>query len=67
MSKPIPHRHLKAEMILRGLTLRQLSTLARVDYTRACEVLNGTRIAPATLEKLRRKIMAQPLCQEVPA
>jgi len=67
MKQPIPHRRLKAEMILRGLSLRKVHKLAGVEYTRASEVLNGTRIDNAALQKLRKAIMAQPALEEAAA
>lgn len=67
MKQPAPHRRLKAEMILRGLTLRAVSRLARVEYVRASEVLGGKRNDEASLQRLRKAIMSHPLAEEVAA
>jgi hypothetical protein len=43
-------------MVLKGLTLLEIAKKARVDYPRASEILNGHRIDPPRLAKLRKAI-----------
>lgn len=56
MPKRTPLYTLKAELVLRGLTLRQVAKRAGVPYTRASEILNGHRIDTERLSKLKTQI-----------
>ncbi len=64
MRKPKPIQ-LRAEMILRGLSLGTVATKAGVEYTRASQILNERRIDPVSLEKLRVAILSVPRIAEV--
>lgn len=65
MPQALPHRQLKAQMILKGLSLRTVSQLSGVEYVRCSEILNGRRIDPARLSKIAAKINAAPMPEEV--
>ena len=56
MQQPQPHYRLKADMVLRGLSLQEVARAAGVPYSRASEILNGSRVDPIRLTKLRAVI-----------
>lgn len=60
MKRPPSPIQLRAEMILRGLSLRAAASAAGVEYTRASQVLNGRRNDPQSLSKLRTAILSTP-------
>ena len=55
-----PQRELKAEMVLKDLTLRDVSRLAGVEYVRCSEILGGSRIDPERLSKIAAAIRKAP-------
>lgn len=61
MTAPLALRKLKAQMVLKDLPLRDVATKAGVGYTRASELLNGQRVDPKDLERLRQVIKAAPM------
>ena len=53
---PLPIRELRAQMEIKGLTLREVATRADVKYTVCSSVLSGYITAPDLLERIRAAI-----------
>ena len=67
MQRPIPERTLKADLALKGLTLKEAARRAGINYSVACSIINGKRIEPDRLRKLRSVISsARALTQAAP-
>lgn len=60
MKAPLKLRKLKADMVMKDLTLRALARKARVPYTTASLILNGYRIDPQNLSRLVAAIERAP-------
>jgi hypothetical protein len=60
MPKPMSLRQLKAEMVLKGLSLREVSERSKVEYRRCSEILNGHRNDLVRLTKIERAIRTAP-------
>lgn len=52
MPKPQPHLSLRAEMVLRGVTMRTISDKTRIPYTFVSELLSGSRVDPVRLSMI---------------
>jgi hypothetical protein len=61
---PLPLRELKASMILKDLSLRDVADLSKVNYSVVSAILLGTRIDPKNLAKIERVITAAKLPKE---
>lgn len=53
-------RQLRAEMILRDLTLGDVATSAKINYTVACQILKGRRNDPDRRAALQSAILRKP-------
>lgn len=60
MNTPRPMRKLKAQMVLKGLSLGDVSRRSGVPYNQCSEILNGTRVHEAKSVKIRRAIESAP-------
>lgn len=65
MTAPLPMRKLKAQMVLKGLSLGDVSRRSRVPYQQCSEILNGTRVHPEKARKIRHAIETAPVLEEV--
>lgn len=61
---PVPLRKLKAQMVLRDLSVRDVSTLSGVPYATTSQILNGKLVQPEFLQRIKRAIHSAPLPQE---
>jgi hypothetical protein len=66
-SKPLSLRQLKAEMVLKDLTLTKVAKGARIEITLASKILNGRVIDPQKLSALRSLIVSAAIPGEVAA
>jgi len=57
-------RKLKARMALKGLSLGDISKLSGVDYATCSQILNGRRIHPEYLRRIKQAIRKAPQPQE---
>lgn len=57
---PLPLRRLRAKMLIKNLTMRDVATAAEVPYTTACAILRGRLIHPEHLQRLRGVIESAP-------
>jgi hypothetical protein len=64
MAKPVPQRKLKAAMVLKDLSLYDVSRRAKVEYVRCSEILSGNRIDPIRLSKITKAIEDAPFPTE---
>lgn len=64
---PLPLRKLRAEMVLKDLSLEDVSERSGVGYTQCSQILKGRLIHPAWLEKIRETITTAPMPKEVAA
>ena len=64
---PAPLRKLKAEMVLKDLSLGDVARKARIPYTSASAILNGKRVDPKSLKRLERVITTSPMPEEAGA
>ncbi len=64
---PLPLRKLRAEMVMKDLTLEDVSRLSEVGYTQCSQILKGRLIHPGWLEKIREAIKKAPMPKEVAA
>jgi len=59
MKSPLSPLRLKAEMILRGISLGDAARGARLNYTVASQLLNGRMVDPVRLAALQRFILSR--------
>jgi hypothetical protein len=62
--KLVPLRKLKAQMIIKGLSLGDVARLARVPYTTASSILNGQLVHPEYRRQLENAVRQAPTPQE---
>jgi transcriptional regulator with XRE-family HTH domain len=55
---PIELRELRAEMVMKELTVKEISDATGIAYTTVSSIINGRIVHPANLDKIRR-IVAQ--------
>jgi hypothetical protein len=60
-------RRLKAKMVIKGLSLKEVSDLSGVEYTRCSMILNGKFNDPLALRKIKEAIRNAPMPQEAAA
>jgi predicted transcriptional regulator len=60
----INRRQLKADMILRGLSLRDVSKISKVPYSTCSQILNGHWVHPEYLRRIQKAISSAPVLQE---
>ena len=63
----IPMRKLKAQMVLKDLSLKDVHRRSGVPYQQCSEILNGTRIHAEKLARIKRAIELAPTPKEVAA
>lgn len=56
----VPLRKLKAEMVMKDISLRKLSELSTVPYNTCSQILNGMHIHPEYLRRIRKAIHNAP-------
>lgn len=56
----VPLRKLKAKMVMKDLSLREVAKLARVPYASASRILSGRMIDPDYQEQIEEVINAAP-------
>lgn len=61
---PLPLRKLRAEMVLKDLSLMEVSDRSGVPYAQCSQVLNGRLIHPVYFEKIRAAIKEAPQPKE---
>ncbi|GEM_PF-7055559 len=58
---PLKVRKLKAQIVLKGLSLGEVVRRAKVNYTAASSVLSGKRIDETTFKKLKETVEKAPM------
>lgn len=64
---PLNLRKLKANMVLKNLTLREVAAMANVPYVTASDIINGRRIHSSYLGRIARVISNARMPREVAA
>jgi predicted transcriptional regulator len=62
--KPVPLRKLKAQMVMKDLSLRDVSRLANVPYGTTGNILNGLWVHPEYLRRIKKAIEEAPTPRE---
>lgn len=60
-------RELKAQMVLKALSLEEVARRAKVNYSVASAILKGRRVDPDNLARLRNVIAGSPMPEEATA
>jgi hypothetical protein len=63
----IPMRKLKAQMVLKDLSLKDVSRRSGVPYQQCSEILNGTRVHAGKARLIRGAIESAPTPKELVA
>jgi predicted transcriptional regulator len=61
--RTVPLRKLKADMIMKDLSLKDVSTLANVPYVTTGQILNGHWTHPEYLKRIKKAIREAPTPQ----
>lgn len=65
--KAVPERKLKAQMALKDLSLHDVHRLSGVPYSDCSQILNGKKIHPEYLRRIKNAIAKAPTPKELAA